>query len=269
MHFVILGELKFHLFPPSPVISHVNALNSTPSPLPFPFPFYQCVQDNVQGEFDYYGEPVNWFVAGECDGNALYIAWYQSGIVPEIAGRAAVIPHVFLPVIPPVTAAPVTSPPDGTLVKLTLRTGTHSNAGSNMGPKMLLDPKNGNSALVSFTEGDLPARGASNTYSVFLPTHFQGGIQSMNIQATTTDGWLISSASIQIGDDALITLRLTKDDGSIWLDGLPTDNASGYGGSPYSNLWTFWYSLEFPPSGTESTLSSSATDGAFKWERMN
>ena len=227
------------------------------------------MQDNVQGEFDCCGEPVNWFVAGKCDGT-LNTAWYQSGIVPEIQGRAAVIPHVFLPVIPPVTAAPVTSPPDGTLVKLTLRTGTHSNAGSNMGPKMLLDPRNGNSALVSFSAGELPARGASNTYSVLLPTHFQGGIQSMDIQATSTDGWLLSSASIQIGDDAPLTLTLTNTgDGSIWLDGLPADNASGYDGSPYSDRWTFWYSLAFPPSGMGGTLGSSATDGQFDWERMN
>jgi hypothetical protein len=131
-----------------------------------------------------------------------------------------------------------------------------------MAPRMLFQPSGtGDWAFVSFSEGQLPAMDASAMFSVMLPPQFQSGIKAFNIKATSTDGWLISSASIQIGDD-FHTLKLGPNDGdSMWLDGVPF-NSGAYSGFEKSEVWTF-ASLDAVPTTFEdkSTTTLTLPDG--------
>jgi hypothetical protein len=90
------------------------------------------------------------------------------------------------------------------------------------------------------------------SFSVVLPNQFRKGIKGFTLEATSTDGWLISSLSIQIGDEASKSLNLSQA-GGIWLDVLEQHTAIWvYMGYPYHNVWT-WTDLDaFPTKGEMS-----------------
>jgi hypothetical protein len=92
------------------------------------------------------------------------------------------------------------------------------------------------------------------SFSVVLPKEFQSGIKGFTLEATSTDGWLISSLSIQIGDKASKSFSLS-DEGGIWLDGENDNHEYLCEWFPYHNIiwtWTFDDLNGFPTKGKMS-----------------
>jgi hypothetical protein len=125
-----------------------------------------------------------------------------------------------------------------------------------MGPKIIFAPVGGGDwAQASISASGLPGMGDFASFSVVLPNQFRRGIKGFTLEATSTDGWLISSLSIQIGDEASKSLNLSQA-GGIWLDVLEQNTAiSIYKGFPYHNVWTFDDLDAFPTKGGMSHIT--------------
>jgi hypothetical protein len=103
-------------------------------------------------------------------------------------------------------------------------------------------PDEGPIFIVDFPDA-LPNVGDTLQVDVDLPYYFSCGLYKFELLAgfktTRLDGWLIESASIEVGDGEMETLNITGGAGSFWLDGEPLNPAPGYGGVEASDVWEF------------------------------